>query len=110
MRGWSRPLSTDTTMWRWYSALMLSNTLDLLFTYTAVERGYEEWNPALRPLLLTPWPVVCKVVLFCLLGVTLWRLSQSDPGPRRLLTVLRGATLIYFVVLTVHALGLTLGS
>jgi hypothetical protein len=110
MRGWSRPLSTDPGTWRWYSALMLSNTLDLLFTYTAVERGYEEGNPVLRPLLLTPWPIAGKIVLFGLLGLTLWRLTQSAPGPRRLLAVLRAATLVYVVVLAIHALGLTLGS
>ena len=55
-------------MWRWFSALLLANASDLLFTYTAVERGIQEWNPVLRPVVLTPWPAVTKLVVLCLLG------------------------------------------
>jgi hypothetical protein len=97
-------------MWRWYSALALGNALDLLFTYTAIERGYDEWNPAVRPLLLTPWPAAYKVVLFGLLAYGLWRITQEDPGARRLLRLLRGATFVYLAVITFHALGLKFGS
>jgi hypothetical protein len=109
MRAWVRPLTAETTMWRWYAALVLGNTLDLLFTYTAIERGYTEWNPFVRPLLLTPWAAASKVVLFGVLAYGLWRITQDDPGARRLLRMLRGATLVYLVVVTFHALGLKFG-
>ncbi|MDR7420353.1 MAG: DUF5658 family protein [Armatimonadota bacterium] len=110
MRGWSRPLSEETTVWRWYSTLIVGNTLDFLFTYEAVTRGFDEWNPVLRPILLTPWPVVYKVLLFCLLGYSLWRVTRREPGAGRTLRWLRGAAIIYLAVVAVHALGLTLGS
>jgi hypothetical protein len=49
------------------------------------------------------------VVLFGVLAYGLWRITRDDPGARRLLRMLRGATLVYLVVVTFHALGLKFG-
>jgi hypothetical protein len=93
-------------MWRWYSALLLANASDLLFTYTAVERGFQEWNPVLRPMLLTPWPAVTKFAVMCLLGYGLWNMVRQSHTTGRALTLLRGATLVYLLVVALHILAL----
>jgi hypothetical protein len=93
-------------MWRWYSALLLANASDLLFTYTAVERGFQEWNPVLRPMLLTPWPAVTKLAVMCLLGYGLWNMVRQAHATGRALALLRGATLIYLLVVAFHIVAL----
>ena len=93
-------------MWRWFSALILANASDLLFTYTAVERGIQEWNPVLRPVVLTPWPAVTKLVVLCLLGYGLWNMVQQSHTIGRAFAFLRGVTLVYLRVIAFHVLAL----
>jgi hypothetical protein len=33
-----------------------------------LERGIEEWNPILQPIVLTVWPVALKFLAFVVLG------------------------------------------
>jgi hypothetical protein len=99
-------LKAGSAMWRWYSALFLANASDLLFTYTAVERGFQEWNPVLRPVLLTPWPAVTKLAVLCVLGYGLWSMVRQSHATGRALALLRGATLVYLLVIVFHVLAL----
>ena len=92
--------------WRWYAALLIANTFDLLFTYTAVERGIEEWNPLIRPVLLTPWPIFVKLVAFGLLAYGLWQTLRRVQRPGRILPLLQSATVIYLLVIAIHIVGL----
>ncbi len=101
---------TAKALWRWYAVLLLANALDLLFTYVAVERGIEELNPVLRPLLLTPWPTVGKTVAFCLLAVSLWMIVKREGNRLPVLSMLRGAAVAYLVVIVFHLLGLLANS
>jgi hypothetical protein len=93
-------------MWRWYSALLLSNALDLLFTYTAVERGFQEMNPLLQPVLLTPWPVLVKLAVFGLLGSGLWAMVRRSRTTGPVVSMLRAATVIYLIVVAAHIIWL----
>jgi hypothetical protein len=98
--------ATVKTYWRWYAALLIANTLDLLLTYTALERGIPEWNPLLRPLILTPWPPVMKLLTFGLLAHALWLAVQRVQRTRPVLSLLQSATVVYLLVVVVHVVGL----
>lgn len=98
--------ATARPLWRWYAVLLLANALDLLFTYTAVERGIDELNPLLRPLLLTPWPTILKAVVLVLLAIGLWALARRDGSRLPVLLILRGAAFVYVVLIAFHVVGL----
>ena len=104
----SSSLKLTRTFWRWYAALLLANALDLLFTYTAAERGIGEWNPIIRPFLLTPYPAVVKLVALCLLGFGLWQIVRQPRRLKPILALLQGATLMYLLVIGLHVVGLLL--
>ncbi|MGH2395665.1 MAG: DUF5658 family protein [bacterium] len=104
----SPTLRLSRTTWRWYWVLLLTNALDLLFTYTAVERGIEEWNPLLRPVLLTIWPVALKLAAFAVLGYGLWLLAQRPGTARRIGLLVQGTAMMYLLVIAVHLIGLLL--
>lgn len=95
-----------TVLWRWYAALLLANALDLFFTSIAVERGFQELNPLVRPLLLTPWVSVAKAAAFAALGYVLWQMIQRVRYWGRILSLMRGATAVYLAVLAIHVVGL----
>jgi len=98
--------ATAKALWRWYAVLLLANALDLLFTYVAAERGVEELNPMLRPLLLTPWPTIVKAVVLILLAVSLYALARRDGSRLPVLSILRGAAFVYVALIAFHLLGL----
>lgn len=98
--------ATVKAYWRWYSALLITNTLDLLFTYTAIERGIQEWNPLLRPVILTPWPPVMKLLTFGLLAHGLRLAVQRVQRTRPVLSLLQSATVVYLLIVVVHVVGL----
>lgn len=102
----SSTLELTRIFWRWYAALLLANALDLLFTYAAVERGVAEWNPIVRPFLLTPWPPLVKLAAFAFLGYGLWQVVRRGRRPGTVLLLLQGATLIYLGVIGLHLAGL----
>jgi hypothetical protein len=104
----SSTIRLTRVFWRWYAALLLANALDLLFTYIAAERGIDELNPVMRPLLLTPWPAVVKLAAFSLLGFGLWQVVRNGRRPELILVLLQGVTILYLLVIGVHLLGLTL--
>jgi hypothetical protein len=104
------PWHRRPNVWRWYAALTLGNALDLLLTYAALERGFHEWNPLLRPVILTPWPVVAKAGLLVLLAVCLWQVLRVVPGRATPLTALQAATLVYAGTVAYHVVGLILGA
>ena len=97
-------------IWRWYWALLLANALDLLFTYTAVERGVEEANVLLRPILLTPWPAVAKFTALGLLAGGLLLLVWQGGRAGRVLAMVRATALVYLLVVGFHLLGLLLAT
>jgi hypothetical protein len=98
--------ATAKALWRWYAVLLLANALDLLFTYVAAERGIEELNPMLRPLLLTPWPTIVKSVVLVLLAVSLCVIARRDRSRLPVLSILRGAAFVYVMLVAFHVLGL----
>lgn len=101
-------LERGRTIWRWYSALLIANTLDLLFTYTAVERGFQEWNPVLRPMLLTPWPAALKLTVLGLLGCALWQTVRRTQSSRSVSSLLlQSVTVVYLIVIAFHIVGLS---
>lgn len=104
----SSALNLTRIFWRWYAALLLANAMDLLFTYAAVERGITEWNPVLRPFVLTPWPPVVKLAAFAMLGYGLWQTVRQGRRPGTILLLLQAATLVYLVVIGLHVAGLAL--
>lgn len=104
----SPTLRLSRTTWRWYWVLLLTNALDLLFTYTAVERGFDEWNPILRPVLLTMWPVALKVSAFMVLGYGIWLLTQRPGASRRIAVLVRSTAMMYLAVIAIHIVGLFL--
>lgn len=99
-------LNLTRIFWRWYAALLLANALDLLFTYAAVERGIGEWNPVMRPFVLTPWPPIVKLAAFALLGYGLWQVVRYGRRPGTILVLLQSATVVYLVVIGLHLAGL----
>lgn len=101
-----RSRRTVAIFWRWYAALLLANALDLLFTYVAVERGFEELNPLLRPILLTPWPAGVKMAVLVVLACGLWQVVRHARHPGRTLSLLQGATAVYLIVVAIHVVGL----
>src|SRR3989304_3091685 len=74
------PQLTLRGIWRWYWALLVANALDLLLTYVAVQRGLQETNRVLQPILFTPWPIVLK---FSALGILAVGLLYVTPTGRR---------------------------
>jgi hypothetical protein len=98
--------ATARALWRWYAVLLLANALDLLFTYTAAERGIDELNPLLRPLLLTPWPTIIKAGVLLLLAVGLWTGTRRAGARPPVLSILRGAAFVYVVLIVFHLVGL----
>lgn len=102
----ARDLSRE--LWRSYVLLFIANELDLVYTYFGLSRGaFLEGNPWLRPLLLTWWPIVVKLI--ALGGLALGILVILEAGlPRqlRVLRVLRMATAIYTAVLVLHLVNL----
>ncbi len=102
----SPTLKISRTFWRWYSALLLANALDLLFTYTAIERGFHEWNPLLQPMLLTPWLIVVKLAVFAPLAWGLWHTVRRDRAIRPVLSLLQSVTMVYLFVIALHVVGL----
>jgi len=107
-RAMSPTLRLSRTTWRWYWVLLLTNAMDLLFTYTAVERGFEEWNPLLRPFLLTAWPVALKGTAFLVLGYGLWQLMQRPRSARRISVMIQSTAMMYLAVIAIHLVGLFL--
>jgi hypothetical protein len=97
--------ATAKALWRWYAVLLLANAADLLFTYAAAERGVEELNPMLRPLLLTPWPTVLKTTVLVLLAVALVMIARRDRSRLPVLPILRGAAFVYVALVAFHVLG-----
>jgi hypothetical protein len=106
----STSLNLTRIFWRWYAALLLANAVDLLFTYAAVERGIAEWNPILRPFVLTPWPPLVKLAAFALLGYGLWQVVRHGRRPGTILVLLQSATLVYLVVIGLHLAGFVLSA
>lgn len=95
-------------IWRWYWALLITNALDLLFTYTAAERGIPELNAILHPILLTPWPTILKFSSLALLGAGLAFVTPVGRRPVRILRLVRATAYIYLGVVCFHILGLVL--
>ncbi len=95
-------------IWRAYWALAVLNAVDLLFTYTAVERGVDEANVLLRPILLTPWPLAIKATALALLALALVQAGRSAPRLPQILQMLRLAVGVYLLVAFFHVLGLGL--
>ncbi len=104
----SPTLRLSRKAWRWYWVLLLANALDLLFTYTAVERGIEEWNPLLRPFLLTPWPALLKFAAFGILAYGLWQLAWRPRSARRIGALVQSTAMMYLAVIVIHLVGLFL--
>ena len=96
--------------WRWYWVLATANALDLLFTYTAVERGISEANVLLSPVLLTPWLSVVKLAALALLAAGLPLIIRAGRSALPVLRMVRLAAYVYVVVVIFHLLGLTLTS
>jgi hypothetical protein len=95
-------------VWRWYWVLLIANALDLLFTYTAAERGVEEANAFLQPLLLTPWPAILKFYWLGILAIALVAAMPLGITRLRVLLLLRVATYVYVGVVIFHLIGLYL--
>ncbi len=95
-------------MWRWYWALWIANALDLLFTYTAAERGVGELNLLLAPIILTLWPLVLKLLFLAILGAGLTLVIPAGPRPARVLRLVRVTTVVYLTLIGFHLLGLAL--
>ncbi|MGH2453651.1 MAG: DUF5658 family protein [bacterium] len=102
------PRSSLHHMWRWYWALWIANALDLLFTYVAADRGIGELNRILAPILLTPWPLVLKVLFLALLGSGLTLVIPAGPRPARMLRLVRVTAVVYLGLVGFHLLGLAL--
>lgn len=93
-------------IWRSYWVLAVLNAVDLLFTYTAVERGVDEANVLLRPILLTPWPLAIKTAALVLLALALAQAGRSASRVPRIVHMLRLAVGVYLTVTVFHVLGL----
>ncbi len=106
----SPTLRLSRNTWRWYWVLLLANALDLLFTYTAVERGIEEWNPLLRPVLLTLWPPALKLAAFVVLAYGVWHLTHRPGAMRRVAVLMQSTAVMYLAVIALHLIGLYLVS
>lgn len=104
----SPALRLSRATWRWYWVLLLANALDLLLTYTAVERGIEEWNPLLRPVLFTMWPATLKLAAFTVLAYGIWCLTQRPNGARRIIVLIQSTAMMYLAVIALHLVGLYL--
>ncbi|MGH2395912.1 MAG: DUF5658 family protein [bacterium] len=104
----SPTLRLSRKTWRWYWVLLLANALDLLFTYTALERGFEEWNPLLRPILLTIWPATLKLAAFAILAYGLWQLTRRPGAARRMAVLMQSTAMVYLAVIAIHLVGLFL--
>jgi hypothetical protein len=102
------PQLTFRHIWPWYWALLITNALDLLFTYTAAERGVPELNVILQPILLTPWPTVLKFSSLALLGAGLALVTPVGRRPARVLRLVRATAYIYLGLICFHILGLVL--
>ncbi|KRT76183.1 MAG: hypothetical protein XU14_C0060G0001 [Armatimonadetes bacterium CSP1-3] len=96
--------------WHWYWVLVIANALDLLFTYTAAERGIDEANVILRPVLLTPWPPLVKLAALALLAAGLTSIIRARRNPSPALRMVRLTAWIYLSVVIFHLLGLYLAS
>src|SRR3989304_2690800 len=77
------PQLTLRGIWRWYWALLVANALDLLLTYVAVQRGLQETNRVLQPILFTPWPIVLKFSALGILAVGLLYVTPTGRRPLR---------------------------
>src|SRR3989304_5447728 len=75
------PQLTLRGIWRWYWALLVANALDLLLTYVAVQRGLQETNRVLQPILFTPWPIVLKFSALGILAVGLLYVTPTGRPP-----------------------------
>lgn len=95
-------------LWRSYIVLLIANELDLAYTYFGLSRGgFLEWNPWLRPHLLTWWPIGVKVGCLAALGVGIFViLSAGLPRQQRVLRAMRVATAVYAGVLVLHVVNL----
>ena len=95
-------------LWRWYILLFIANELDLAYTYVGLNRGaFLEGNPWLRPMLLTWWPIIVKVVALGGLALGIFVILEAGlPRQRRVLRVLRMATAVYTGVLVLHLVNL----
>lgn len=98
----ARRLSRE--LWRWYILLLIANELDLVYTYFGLSRGvFLEWNPWLRPHLLTWWPIGVKVACLAALAVGIIAVLRAGlAGQQRVLRALRTATGVYAGVLVLH--------
>jgi len=103
------PQLTLRGIWRWYWALLVANALDLLLTYVAVQRGLQETNRVLQPILFTPWPIVLKFSALGILAVGLLYVTPTGRRPFRVLRMVRVAGVFYLGVLLFHLLGLAFG-
>lgn len=102
------PGNLSHPIWRWYWVLLIANALDLLFTYTAAERGFEEANAILQPVLLTPWPAILKFYWLGILGIGLVAAMPVGVSRLRVFFLLRVATYVYVGVILFHLIGLYL--
>src|SRR3972149_2912486 len=92
----------------WYCVLVIANALDLLFTYAAAERGIDEANVTLRPVLLTPWPPLVKLAALTLLAASLTSIIRARGVPSPALRMVRLTAWIYLGGVIFHLLGLSL--
>jgi hypothetical protein len=102
------PQQTRRGIWRWYWALLVANALDLLFTYAAVARGFQETNRVLQPILHTPWPFILKFSALTLLAIGLLYVTPTGGRPFRVLRMVRVAAVFYLTILLFHLVGLAL--
>jgi len=100
------PQLTVRGIWRWYWALLVLNALDLGLTYVAVQRGLQETNRVLQPILFTPWPTLLKVMALGVLALGLLFVAPVGRRPLRMLQMVRATAIFYLGVLLFHLLGL----
>ncbi len=95
-------------LWRSYIVLLIANELDLVYTYFGLSRGaFLEWNPWLRPHLLTWWPIGVKVGCLAALAVGIIAIVRAGSSrQQRVLRALRVATAVYATVLVLHVVNL----
>lgn len=95
-------------LWRWYILLFIANELDLVYTYFGLSQGaFFEWNPWLRPLLLTWWPIIVKAVSLGGLAIAVVAVLQAGLiRQARVLRALRAVTVVYVAVLVLHLMNL----
>ena len=95
-------------LWRSYIVLLIANELDLVYTYFGLSRGsFLEWNPWLKPHLLTWYPLTIKAVGLAALALGIVAvLRVGTPRQRRALLVLQTATAVYAGVLVLHLINL----